>query len=66
MTRPQLWAVSEHENRQKGDSSPDEWKPDLKTFWCTYAESWVEVKSYYNLTVTDAEKGALDGMLDSC
>ncbi|KID98194.1 bacterial-type extracellular deoxyribonuclease, partial [Metarhizium majus ARSEF 297] len=66
ITRPQLWAVSAHANRAKGDSSPDEWKPSLKTFWCTYSKSWIQVKSHYSLTITDAEKGALSGMLDSC
>ncbi|OAA49676.1 secreted protein [Metarhizium rileyi] len=66
ITRPQLWAVSAHANRGKSDGSPDEWKPPLKTFWCTYAKSWVQVKSHYELTITDAEKGSLAGMLDSC
>ncbi|OAQ66454.1 hypothetical protein VFPPC_16033 [Pochonia chlamydosporia 170] len=66
ITRPQLWAVSAHANRGKSDDSPDEWKPPLKTFWCTYAKSWVQVKSFYKLTITDAEKGALSGMLDTC
>ncbi|PNY24956.1 Uncharacterized protein TCAP_05107 [Tolypocladium capitatum] len=66
ITRPQLWAVSQHANRAKGDSSPDLWKPPLTSFYCTYAESWVEVKSFYKLTITDAEKNALSSMLDSC
>ncbi|KND89389.1 hypothetical protein TOPH_06039 [Tolypocladium ophioglossoides CBS 100239] len=66
ITRPQLWAVTGSVNRAKSDSSPDKWKPPLTSFYCTYAKSWVQVKSYYELTVTDAEKGALSSMLDSC
>ncbi|KAI0023690.1 hypothetical protein F4780DRAFT_776707 [Xylariomycetidae sp. FL0641] len=63
---PQLWAVSASSNRSKGDDSPDEWKPELESFHCTYAEAWIAVKAYYDLTVTDAERGALQEMLDTC
>ncbi|KID74101.1 uncharacterized protein G6M90_00g033670 [Metarhizium brunneum] len=66
LTHPQLWAVSAHANRQKGDKSPDRWKPPLTSFYCTYAESWVDVKGYYNLTISDSEKDALGSMLDDC
>lgn len=66
ITRPQLWAVTDNVNQAKSDQSPDEWKPPLTSFYCTYAKSWVQVKSYYKLTITDAEKGALSGMLDKC
>ncbi|KAH0602047.1 hypothetical protein MHUMG1_00926 [Metarhizium humberi] len=66
LTHPQLWAVSAHANRQKGDKGPDRWKPPLTSFYCTYAESWVDVKGYYNLTVSDSEKDALGSMLDDC
>ena len=58
--------MTDNVNQAKSDSSPDEWKPPLTSFYCTYAKSWVQVKSYYKLTVTAAEKGALAGMLDSC
>lgn len=66
ITRPQLWAVTSHVNRAKSDSSPDEWQPPLASFHCTYAKSWVQVKSYYELAVTGDEKTALSGMLDTC
>lgn len=64
--RPQLWAVSAKSNRSKGDRSPDSWKPPMTNFHCTYAKAWVQVKSYYKLTVTGAEKSALGDMLNSC
>ncbi|KAG6010534.1 hypothetical protein E4U21_005885 [Claviceps maximensis] len=66
ITRPQLWAVSAHSNRAKSDESPDEWKPPLQEFWCTYSKSWIQVKSHYGLTITDDEKDALSTMLDTC
>ncbi|OAR03793.1 hypothetical protein LLEC1_04658 [Akanthomyces lecanii] len=64
--RPQLYAVSEKANRSKGDRSPEDWKPPLTSFYCTYAKSWVAVKSYYQLTITAGEKSALSDMLDTC
>lgn len=66
LVRPQLWAVTGSVNGNKSDSSPDEWKPPLSSFHCTYAEAWVAVKGYYNLTITSAEKGALSDMLATC
>ncbi|KOS18332.1 hypothetical protein ESCO_002729 [Escovopsis weberi] len=66
LERPQLWAVTDNVNESKGDRSPDLWKPPLASFWCTYAESWVRVKSFYALTVTAAEKQALADMLNTC
>ncbi|KAI8625589.1 hypothetical protein F5Y19DRAFT_467033 [Xylariaceae sp. FL1651] len=66
ITRPQLWAVTDNVNESKGDKSPDKWKPPLASFYCVYARSWIEVKSYWKLTITTAEKSALSGMLDTC
>jgi hypothetical protein len=66
LTRPQLYAVDLSDNRSKGDQDPSTWKPPNRDFWCTYAESWVTVKSYYKLTVTSAEKSALADMLGTC
>jgi hypothetical protein len=66
LTRPQLFAVTDNVNQQKGDSPPDEWKPPLVAYWCTYATDWVSVKHHYALTITQAEKTALLLMLDTC
>lgn len=66
MTRPQLFAVSLQSNRSKGDQDPSTWKPPNKAYWCTYAQDWVTVKSFYKLTVTAAEKSALTDMLTTC
>ncbi|GKT55862.1 secreted protein [Colletotrichum tofieldiae] len=66
LTRPQLWAVTDEVNQSKSDKSPDSWKPPLTSFYCIYARSWVQVKSYWALSVTSAEKTALTSMLNTC
>ena len=53
-------------NRSKGDQDPSEWKPPRRDYWCTYAQSWIAVKTYWKLSVTAAEKTALAEMLGSC
>ena len=64
--RPQLIASSQNSNRSKGDQDPSTWKPKATSVWCEYAEDWIEVKSYWKLTVTTAEKSALIDMLEEC
>lgn len=66
LTRPQLIAVDLSDNRAKGDQDPSQWKPPSHDYWCTYAEDWITVKSYWKLTVTSAEKSALEDMLGTC
>jgi len=64
--RPQLIASSQNSNRSKGDQDPSTWKPKTTSTWCEYAEDWIEVKSYWKLAVTTAEKTALTDMLKEC
>jgi 5-methylcytosine-specific restriction endonuclease McrA len=66
LDRPQLIAVSASSNRSKGDQDPSQWRPPNKGFWCTYAQDWIEVKAYWRLKVTTAEKAALVDMLGTC
>ncbi|KAJ5344038.1 hypothetical protein MYU51_016787 [Penicillium brevicompactum] len=66
LTNPQLLAVTDSVNSSKGDKGPEDWKPPLASYYCTYAKMWVKVKSVYKLTVTSAEKSALVQMLDTC
>jgi hypothetical protein len=63
LTDPQLLAVSASANREKGDKTPDKWKPALSSFWPTYATDWVMVKAKFKLSVTPTEKAALAAML---
>jgi hypothetical protein len=63
---PQLWAVTDNVNQSKSDQTPDQWKPPLQSNWCQYASAYTHVKYTYELTVTDAEQGALEDMLATC
>ncbi len=66
LIRPQLVAVTAGSNRSKGDQDPSQWKPPNTAYWCRYAQSWVAVKAYWRLSVTEAEKAALTTMLGTC
>ena len=66
LTDPQLIAVTDNVNQEKGDKSPDQWKPPLVGYWCTYAKMWVAVKYKFKLTINSAEKTALTDMLNRC
>lgn len=66
LDRPQLFAVTASSNRSKGDQDPSQWKPPSPAYWCQYAKDWILVKSYWQLTVTKAEKSALAEMLGTC
>ncbi|KZV79673.1 hypothetical protein EXIGLDRAFT_454481 [Exidia glandulosa HHB12029] len=64
LTRPQLLAVSAHENRSKGDSDVTEYLPPLASFQCTYVRAWVQ--DFYGLTIDSAEKTKLTSILSGC
>ncbi|WP_214106633.1 HNH endonuclease family protein [Acrocarpospora catenulata] len=66
LTRPELVAVSETANLDKGGHSPANWRPPRREYWCTYARAWITVKHHYRLTVTSREKSALYAMLGTC
>jgi hypothetical protein len=66
LTRPQLKAVSRTSNRAKGDQNPAQWKPPVRAYWCQYAQDWIAVKYHWKLTVTTAEKAALEDMIGTC
>jgi hypothetical protein len=66
LTRPQLIAVSATSNRSKGDQDPSQWKPPNRDYWCIYAQNWIAVKSFWQLTVTVAEQATLGDMLTTC
>ncbi|MEU8543109.1 HNH endonuclease family protein [Streptomyces sp. NPDC048717] len=66
LTHSQLVAVSAASNRSKADKGPDQWRPPLRSYWCTYSRAWTDIKHIYGLSVTAAEKTALVEMLDTC
>lgn len=62
----QLIAVTATSNRAKGDQDAAKWKPSVESYWCTYARAVVSVKTLYALTVDEAERDALAGLLKTC
>jgi hypothetical protein len=61
-----LLSVDDGLNQSKGDKGPEAWKPPRMAYWCTYGRSWIGIKHYWELSVTSAEKSALDQMLGTC
>ena len=39
---------------------------NAESYHCDYAKMWVKIKAIYELTITEDEKSALVGMLDTC
>ncbi|WFE26207.1 HNH endonuclease family protein [Solwaraspora sp. WMMD791] len=66
LERPQLIAVSASSNRAKGDQDPSQWQPPNRDYWCQYAQDWITVKHYWELSVTQPEKATLADMLATC
>ena len=66
LERPQLIAVSASTNRSKGDQDPSQWQPPNRDYWCQYAQDWITVKHYWELSVTEPEKATLADMLTTC
>ena len=61
-----LIATTSGANRSKGSKGPEEWRPPLEDYWCTYAIDWVSIKNEWGLTVTEDEYVALSEMLATC
>ncbi|MEO3750344.1 HNH endonuclease family protein [Streptomyces sp. B6B3] len=66
LSQPQLIAVTDNVNQEKGDQDPAEWMPPSSGFHCVYARAWVQVKYNYDLSVDSAEKSALTSILNGC
>ena len=61
--RAWLLPVSSSANRSKGARGPDEWLPTRTDYHQRYAALWVRVKDYWSLSVTAAERAALETIL---
>jgi len=61
-----LLSVDDGLNQSKGDKGPEAWKPPREAYWCAYAKGWIGVKHYWKLSVTGAERSALEQMLGTC
>lgn len=61
-----LLAVEDNANASKGDKGPEAWKPPRTAYHCVYSKKWINIKHYWTLSVTSAEKSALKQMLSTC
>ncbi|WP_017598118.1 HNH endonuclease family protein [Nocardiopsis lucentensis] len=61
---PQLWLATPSSNSSKGDDDPSEWMPPNTAVHCDYVKAWVNVKYRYDLTVTHAERSAIQSTID--
>jgi hypothetical protein len=61
-----LIATQSGPNESKGDDTADEWVPPNAAFGCAYARVIVTVKQHYALSVTAAERAALQRLLGTC
>ena len=61
-----LLSVDDGLNQSKGDKGPEAWKPPMKEYWCVYSRKWIGVKHHWKLSVTRAERSALEQMLGTC
>ena len=61
-----LLAVDGEANQQKSNSDAASWLPPNKNYRCPFVARQIAVKRKYNLWVTEAEKAAMQRVLNSC
>ena len=61
-----LLAVNGSLNEAKGDGDAATWLPPNRSDWCPYAARQIAVKAAYRLSVTAAERAAMQKILGTC
>lgn len=61
-----LVATTQTLNRQKGDGDAATWLPPARSARCSYVARQAAVKSHYGLSVTTAERAAMQRVLVDC
>lgn len=61
-----LLAVDGRTNQSKGDSDAATWLPPNKRYRCAYVSRQIAVKRRYGLSVTSAERNAMERVLFGC
>jgi hypothetical protein len=62
----ELLAVDGPANMAKGDGDAATWLPPQRSYRCAYVARQIAVKVKYRLWVTEAERDAMAGVLDTC
>lgn len=60
-----LLAVSAEANQSKGSKDAADWLPENTAYWCKYVIQQIEIKSYYDLSVRQAEKDRMSEILSN-
>lgn len=58
-----VFILDAHVNDVKSDHTPDVWRPANRGVWQKYARDWIDTKSTWGLSISEAEKDALAEML---
>jgi hypothetical protein len=61
-----LLPVSASANRDKGASGPERWLPPNRAFGCTYGRAWQRIKARWELSMTPAEREAVERLIAGC
>ena len=51
---------------KKGAKGPEDWLPENTDFHCAYINIWVEIKLFWELTVTQEEFDAIEAVSKNC
>lgn len=55
----ELALTNSHDNRSKGDRTPDLWKPEAEPWHCMYLARWSAIKTQYDLSESNQEIATL-------
>lgn len=58
-----LIVATAHDNRAKSDSGIADWVPSNKDYLVEYAEKWIDICSYYEISITKADYNAIKNIL---
>lgn len=62
----ELLAVSGRANQAKEDSTPAEWMPPRRAYWCEYLVRYLRVAEAYSLPITRADAERAEAVLPAC
>ena len=62
----ELLAVSAEANQDKVASTPADWMPPRRAFWCDYLIAYLAVAEAYDLPITQADADVVVGVLPRC
>lgn len=58
--------MSGHANQAKQDSTPAEWMPPRRAYWCDYLVRYLRVADTYDQPIARADAFRVVGVLPTC